>query len=256
MIKIIPPQIVRNEPKFIQEAYIREFHRIQEQTDDILIAKHAADLLLKQIKHIIYVQRSKNKMYQKSLTVFISANISEMSADECVPADILGRIKINDLHPYFVVYDVGGEGVSTGKVDYQKERKVWSFTAIKQLAKKLMGAGVIIGHNELGMNNKNKMGKIIHSFTKKIKNSLHAIGVAYITDEDTKEQIKNGKLDVCSIEGDVLLARDKTRNANWFIRGIDQINNLALGNSSISEPGFYNAGVLATIQEMNKGERE
>jgi hypothetical protein len=114
-----------------------------------------------------------------------------------------------------------------------------------------MGAGVIDGHNAPGEDNKTKFGRIIHSFTKKIQDSLHAIGVAYITDPQLVEKIKNGKLDVCSVEGDVLLARDNAQSANWFIRGIEKIQNLALGSSSVNNPGFSSAGVLATIQEMN-----
>ena len=82
--------------------------------------------------------------------------------------------------------------------------------------------------------------------------SLHAIGVAYISDKQTVKDIEDGKLDVCSIEGDVLLARDREPDSNWFIRSITKIQNLALGNSSVNEPGFSSAGVLATIQEMNK----
>ena len=252
MIKIIPPKIVRDEPKYMQKAYIREFQRLQEQTNDFMTAKHGADLLLKQMKYSAKIRIQKVIQYQKSLTVSISAHISEMSAEQCLPTDVLSRIKSIDPHPYFVVYDVGGEGVSDGRVDRKKERKIWSFSAIKQLAKKLMGAGIIVGHNELNEDTKPKYGKIIHTFTKKIKDSLHAIGVAYITDLDTVEKIKNGKLDVCSVEGDVLLARDRGSKSNWFIRSVDEIKNLALGHSSVSDPGFNGAGVLATIQEMNK----
>ena len=252
MIKIIPPRIVRDEPEYIQRAYIREFQRLQEQTDDFMTAKHGADLLLTQMKHSIKVKHRKAIQYQKSLTVSISAHISEMSAAQCLPADLLARIKSTDPHPYFAVYDVGGEGVSDGRVDRKKERKIWSFSAIKQLAKQLMGAGIIEGHNNLNEDTKPKYGKIIHTFTKKIRDSLHAIGVAHITDPATIEKVKSGKLDVCSVEGDVLLARDRGSDANWFIRSVDEIKNLALGHSSVSNPGFNGAGVLATIQEMNK----
>ena len=251
-IKILPPLIVRNEPKYVQVAYIREFTRVKEQTDDVLAAKSAADRLLAGIKHLAYKQYHKTKQFQRALTVSISASISEMSAEKCIPIEILSKIRETDPHPYFVVYDAGGEGVSDGKVDNRKERKVWSFGAIKQLAKNLMGAGIIIGHSGINEHNKTKMGKIIHSFTQKIRNSLHAIGVAHIVDKQTIEKIEKGELDVCSIEGDVVLARDKESDANWFIRTVDCINNLALGNSTVHNPGFNSAGVLATIQEMNR----
>ena len=259
---ITPPRAVINELPHIQKAYIREFQRVEGLTGDILTAKHAADKLLLQFRHRTKMIESENarmatKLIEETMSVNIMAHISEMSALECLPHDILDRIKANDPHPFFAVYDIGGEGVSTGKVDHHEERKIWSFSAIKKLAKKIKDgiAGVITGHNELDQDSKKKGGRIIHAFTKVIQDSLHAIAVAYITDTKMIDDIKDGKLDICSIEGDVILARDDPRG-NWFVKDIREIRNLALGTSSIEKPGFSSAGILATVQELTERDLE
>lgn len=252
------PIAVKNEPKYIQQAYIREFHRVEEITNDASTAKSAADKLLMQLKYVLEKRKtiSKNrevKLIQETMDVRILAHISEMSASDCLSMEILSEIKRTDPHPFLVVYDVGGEGASSGRIDDRKERKIWSFHAIKELSRKIREGvvGVIHGHNAVGQNTKRKIGRIVYSFTKIIKDSLHALAVAHITDENTINKIREGKFDICSIEGDVILAREN-KNSTWFVKSIDKINNLAIGSSSVDNPGFSGAGVLATIQEMNK----
>ena len=260
--KNVMPRAVKNDPEYIQLAYIREFHRIEEHTGNSSTAKTAADKLLLQLRHKLSKQvRASNakavELMEESLDVTILAHVSEMSASECLTPAALAEIKKTDPHPYLVVYDVGGEGVSSGKVGNKKERKLWSFHAIKELARKIKSGavGVIHGHNKLGgggiEDSKRKVGRIVHAFTKNIKNSLHTLAVAHITDTNTINSIESGKLDVCSIEGDVMLAREDV-NSTWFVKSVDEIFNLAIGSSAVDNPGFAGAGVLATIQEMNK----
>lgn len=263
MIKfnITIPRAVKNEPRFVQQAYIREFHRIEEQTGDILTAKHGADLLLTQLRNRASnikanAEAYHRKMIEENMAVNIIAHISEMSASECIPPDVLNDIKAKDPHPYFAVWDIGGEGVSTGLVNRsgRAEKKIWSFSAIKELASKIKSgvAGVIHGHNIVfGNDLKKKGGQIIHAFTKTIQNSLHAIAVSYITDKTMIDNIESGKLDLCSIEGNVVLARDDP-NGNWFVKTVNEIKNLALGSSTVESAGFNSAGILATIQELTE----
>jgi len=241
------PLIVRGQPEYIQQAYIREFLCVEEATQSVLCAKAAADQLFHQLtRKIINEHRTK-------MGVSIIAHICEMDAVELIPPELLAEIKKTDPHPFFAVYDVGGEGISTGTLNNKKERKIWSFAAIKELAKRLRDSavGVIIGHNELNEDTKPKYGRLVYSFTKHIKNSLHAIAVAHISDKNIADRIKAKELDVCSIEGDVVLARE-TPQTNWFIKSIDKIQNLALGSSSVTSPGFVGAGILATIQELTQ----
>ncbi|KKL91701.1 hypothetical protein LCGC14_1892080 [marine sediment metagenome] len=254
----IVPKAVKDEPEYIQQAYVREFHRVEEQTNDAHTAKSAADKLLLQLRHVLSKQGAKSKdskvkLTQKLMEVKIHAHISELSVSDYLSPEILTAIKKTDPHPFLVVYDIGGEGVSSGRVDNKKERKIWSFHAIKELSRKIREGtvGVIHGHNIVGQDTRRKIGKVIHAFTKIIKNSLHALAIAYITDGNTIDKIKNGKFDICSIEGDVLLARE-SKDSTWFVKDIEKINNLAIGSSAVDNPGFSGAGVLATIQEMNK----
>jgi len=255
--KVIP-KAVKDEPSYMQDAYIREFIRVEEQTGNALTAKTAADNLLTQIRFKINKQakiskQNEVKLMEKSLSVQMIAHISEMSASDCLSPEILANIKKTDPHPFLVVYDVGSEGVSSGKVENKKERKKWSFHAIKKLAKSLSDntVGIIHGHNRVGEDIKRKLGRLVHAFTKNIGNSLHALAVAHVTDSSTIEKIKNGTFDVCSIEGNVLLAREN-ENSTWFIKDVEKIFNLAIGSSAVDSPGFTGAGVIATIQEMNK----
>lgn len=254
----VPPRAVKNEPVYVQQAYIREFERVEDLTGDVLCAKNAADKLLVRIR---YVNKKKaeaskkrnNALINKFMDVRILAHISEMSASDCLSPELLQQIKRTDPHPFLVVYDVGGEGVSSGKIDHKKERKIWSFRAIKELSRRIREGvvGIIHGHNAPGEDIRRKVGRVIYSFTKTIKDSLHALAVAHITDLDIIEDIKSGKLNICSIEGNVLLARED-QHSTWFVKDVEKITNLAIGSSSVNNPGFSGAGVLATIQEMNK----
>ena len=248
---IQPPLIVQNQPAYIQEAYIREFLRVEEETHNVLIAQQEANKLFHQL-----AQRLMNQ-HRSKMGVSIIAHLCEMDPVEVIPPSVLAEIKKKDPHPFFAVYDVGGEGVSTGTVNNQKERKIWSFSAIKELANRLREskAGIIIGHNALNQDLKKKYGQIVHAFTRGIKNSLHAIAVAHIFDAELIEKIKGKEFDVCSIEGDVTLAREKP-DSNWFIKSIEKIQNLALGSSSITSPGFVGAGILATIQELTQNKEK
>ena len=254
----VPPKAVRHEPAHVQKAYVREFERVEDLTGDVLCAKNAADKLLLRIqyvnrKKVAVSKRRGNALVNKSMDVRIFAHISEMSASDCISSELLQQIKRTDPHPFLVVYDVGGEGVSSGKIDHKKERKIWSFRAIKELSRRIKegAVGIIHGHNAPGEDIKRKVGRVIHSFTKTIKDSLHALAVAHITDSDIIDDIKSGKLNICSIEGNVLLARED-KFSTWFVKDVDKITNLAIGSSSVNNPGFSGAGVLATIQEMNK----
>ena len=255
-LRINTPMVVRNELPHVQQAYVREFRRVEEQTHDILAAKRAADILLSHFKRTALRQQDTIKnLIETSMDVQIQAHISEISAYDCLPPAVLEKIKRADPHPFFAVYDIGGEGVSDGTMDNQHEKKVWSFSAIKELARKIKDniAGVIHGHNALNQDDKPKYGQIVHAFTRNIKNSLHAIAVAHITNNEIIEKIKSGHLDICSIEGNVLLARNSV-GGNWFVRKVQNIVNLALDSSSVARPGFAGAGILATIQELSKGE--
>ena len=243
---ITPPQVVLQYPKYIQEAYVREFCRVEEETHSVMAARAQADQLLSQL-----VGRLKAE-FRSKMGVAIIAHICEMDPLTVIPANILAEVKKIDPHPFFALYDAGGEGVSTGTLDGRRERKIWSFAAIKELTRKLKdGAGVIIGHNALNQDVRKKYGRIVHAFTHTIRNGLHAIAVVHLTDPEGINRVKSGELDICSIEGDVTLARQRP-GSNWFIKSIERIQNLALGSSSETSPGFVGAGILATIQELSK----
>ena len=240
---MIPPKIVKFEPEHIQQMYIREFERIEELTDgNVLAAKQAADRLLRAYKT--------SKPRQEQHTVTIRAKITEMDAVEVLPKNILQSIKRKFEHPFFAVCDIGGEGPSTGNASKNSKlitkRKIWSFKAIKELARKIRErfASVIIGHG-----NSRSVGRVIHAFNKTIGNTLHALAVIHLTDNETIRKVRTKELDTCSVEGNVTLAR-ASRSSEWYIKDVESIDKLALGSTKLNRPGFSSATILATIQEL------
>ena len=246
---MIPPNIVRDEPEHVQEMYIREFQRVEELTGDVLVAKSAADRLLVSIR-----SRKRIKPQSQHVLVTMTAHISEMSAMEVLPSFILKRIKNLDPHPFFAVYDIGGEGVSKGQADSNNQlitkRKLWSFRAIKELAARIKEnmSAAFVGHSE---KSGQSVGQVVHAFNKKIKDTLHALAIVYVTDKKAKDKIQKGELDICSVEGNVTLARSSDTSP-WYVKTVENISRLALGDSKVDTPGFSSAGILATIQELEK----
>ena len=108
---------------------------------------------------------------------------------------------------------------------------------------------MIIGHES-----NYSVGKVIHAFNKKIKNKLHALAVVHITDAETIKKVKTKEFDICSIEGDVTLARASASDS-WYVKAVEQIKALALGSSKSDNAGFESAGILATIQELEEKEQ-
>lgn len=239
---MIYPQIVQNEQDSIKKAYINEYERVLNRTSNHTSAISAANSFLEQYKKDSFEEQ--NELQE----VTMIATISELSAMDVVPENVLNSIKLVDKNPFFAVYEIGKNGLSTGSVDGIDERKFWSFSAIKELASKIKnGASIILGHTE--GEEKQSMGEIVHSFTKKINDKLTALAVAWIRDDKTKERIKNGELDTCSIEGDVMLAKTGP-DKPWFVKAVDSIKSLAIANSKDFTPGFAGAGIKARIQEL------
>lgn len=247
---MIPPQKVRKEPEYIQTMYIREFKRVEEQTGSVLAGRKAANRLLFLLK-----RQLDDRPVEQEMAVTMIAHITEMNVASDLPAGILARIKQKDPHPFFAVYDIGEEGVSVGTAESRQKvvtkRKYWSFRAIKELARRIKenAASIIIGHG-----NPVIVGQVVHAFNRVIKNTLHALAVVHVTNADTIKKVKIKELDVCSVEGNVTLARS-TKSSSWFVKSVEKIDRLALGNSRVDTPGFSGAGILATIQELKQKEK-
>jgi len=246
---MIYPKIVQDEPEKIKKMYLNEYNRVYSYTGDHISSIKSANSLLDRHKEEIYEEQEEKQ------EVVMTATIAELSAMDVIPDDVLNSIKLVDEHPFFAVYNIGEVGISKGALDGVNEKKVWSFSAIKELVSKIKnGASIILGHTEEGEDEKPSMGEIVHSFTKKLNDGLSALAVAWIKDDDTKAKIKSGELDTCSIEGDVMLAKTAP-GSPWYVKAVDSIKSLAIANSKEFTPGFAGAGVKAKIQELELKEK-
>jgi len=244
---MVIPNIVRNEPIHLQRAFIKEFEKIYDETSSAVMAYDSAVALLNAVKFKPIAERTETLEKQ----VIFAGEIAELDSD-IIPKNILNQVKQIDPHPFFAVYKIGKDGLSRG----EKIRKIWSFGAIKELAKSIKNyaADIIEGHTK-GTEEKPTLGKVIYSYTKNIGKSLYAYAVAHITNDETKERIKNGELDLCSVEGDVLFSRKGV--GDWFIDKVLGIKKLALANSENDKAGFADAGIVTTIQELeSKGNED
>lgn len=239
---MIYPKIVQEEPEAIQKMYLCEYQRVFDRTGNHMDSIQSANALLGNYKTDEFEE------LEELQEVTMTATICELSATDVIPESVLNSIKLVDKHPFFAVYNIGEVGISTGSLDGVDHKKLWSFSAIKELASKIKnGANIILGHTD--GEEKMSMGEIVHSFTKKLDKGLTALAVAWIRDDKTKERIKNGELDTCSIEGNVMLAKTAP-DKPWYVKAVDSIKSLAIANSKDFTPGFAGAGIKARIQEL------
>ncbi len=241
------PRKVLHEPEHIQRMYIREFERVEGQTGSILAGKKAANRLL-----YLHKRSREDNPKEEHVLVTMTAHITEMSAAQVLPAGILAKIKQKDPHPFFALYTIGCSGDSNGHAIKDGKtvttRKGWSFSAIKELASKIKSsaARVIVGHDS-----QKSVGRVVYAFTKVIDKTLHALAVVHIINADVISKIKTKEFDVCSIEGNVTLMRN-SRHDTWYVKAVEYIDRLAIGNSILNKPGFDRASLKAAMQELEK----
>jgi len=195
--------------------------------------------------------------------VTIPAAVQELSSDDDYAQQVrqligdarYDAIRAVDPHPCFVALEVGEEGVSTGNVvGHGNVRKLWSADRIQELADKLSpanlfsGADVYDGHNA-DNSPRRSLGKVLAGIGKRLANKVRAFAVAYLyPDSDARERVRSGDLDTCSIEADLDFARGPS--GSWIVRAVKQATGVALANSRLATPGFRNATILATVQEL------
>jgi len=245
------PFNVRRKDSFVQIAWLNEYNRCLDMGIEPTAAVLSANRLLDRYNEAeTQYQRQMNTRYHK---VLLSASVSELAQADLsmIPANLLSHIKKMDKHPFFAVFKIGTEGISTGA----GIKKVWSFGSIKELANRVCDgfAKIFHLHSNKPDDQRIPLGELIHGFVKKVGKGLEAYAVGYIKDEDTRQKIKNGEYDLCSIEAEVLFSR-LSQAKEWFIDGVNKLTGLALANSQTGEKsGFDGAGVVAVIQELNSG---
>ncbi len=243
------PFAVSKEPGFIQRAYVHEFNQVLEATGSAMAGCDAANKL------VLAYRKKKSTPKEHTCLIMAEATLQELAVEK-VPAAVMERVKKTDPHPFFAIFRIGREGYSSGTANNQGMKKYWSFASLKELVARIKASsGDIIGGNHTQSAEERlarpKLGKIVHAFTKKLREGFLALGILHITDDQTKEKIKSGFYDVCSVDVEALLTKERA-NSSWFVRTVTQFNNLVLGNRKEAEPGFASAGLVATVQELSK----
>jgi hypothetical protein len=241
---------IKDYPLDVQRAYFNEFQRVSEYAS-AQEAIAAADSLLDTFARSQVTEKAETRQ------VAIPAHIEELAVQKAagiVPTEILAHIKAIDPKPFLALLEIGSEGVSTG----EGIKKVWSFGAIKELAGKVKDGVASLFYRHEDETNKDRpiLGNSVWSFTKRVGKSLKAYAVAHVKDEATRERIKSGELDVCSVEGEVEFSL-KDNSKSWFVDKVREISGIALASSKEGDtPGFKTAGVVAVIEELNERVQE
>lgn len=187
-----------------------------------------------------------------------NATIMEMASSEIlshIPANVYEEIKTKDQHPVFRAYVIGHEGISEGKVVGKGDVvKRWFSSAIEKIVEKLQyGTNIFHKHAKTNVHSgRGVIGHIVGKAKQIIDDNLSAIAIAYI-----KPEYRDLKLDVASIEADVILSDD--RDSGIYDANVEDITGVALGDSSFERPGFPGATLVSQIQafvqshQYNKG---
>lgn len=197
----------------------------------------------------------------------MTGRVQEMAGNDVkarIGGDLYDAIKRDDPHPLFAVLTVAEEGVSAGKVNGKNKTKTWLGNVIEQIATMLqpfIGGTVQVyegPHRTPGAPEnfeRKPIGKVISGFVEKVKDKLRAYGIIYVPPdrEDVRKRIRDGELDVGSIDAEVMFSSDA--QGGMIVEKVNSIWELVLGNSKVSKPGFAGAKIAAVVQE-NQAEGE
>jgi hypothetical protein len=192
--------------------------------------------------------------------VYLTASLQELATEDIrqhIDEKTYNDIKQRDDHPLFVKIDVGKQGVSKGSAIFAGVKrlmnKVWSKTRIREMANWLnRGVPLFVGHGATNsQSGRKRIGQTIRGWYEDMKDGLHAMAIAYIpsTNAEAQEMVRNGVLDVPSVEANFLYSLGKV--GQMFVDRIVNLSAVALGSSKWGDaPGFAHAGLVAQCQEM------
>jgi hypothetical protein len=158
---------------------------------------------------------------------------------------MLNRIKAKDKHPFFTMYSICHEGVSTPVIVGEGSKKISWFRKAIQSIKNIVTRGVKFfkGHNKDNSHRGRKvLGKVIHSFEKIIEGKLHHVVIGYHP-ESVRDEVKN--YDVCSQESEWNILEE---GGKLIADTIESLTGIALANSEKELPAFAGAKRLGYIQ--------
>ncbi len=199
-----------------------------------------------------------------SRKLLVEASVQELAEEDVVsmidPA-IYEEIKAKDEHPLFVKMNIGKQGISKGPVIIAGIKKlwnkIWNPTRIKDLAKQLnRRVPLFVGHGkDNSTKDRRRVGEVIKGWTETIGDEVHAFAIGWIpsTVSDVQETIRNGFLDTCSLEANLLFSL--TQTGKLLVDKLKELTAVTFGSSRLGQmPGFATAGVMGMVQEMESVE--
>lgn len=187
-------------------------------------------------------------------TIIISRRIQAFSQDDIIrrlPSGVLEEIKRKDKHPFFQLYSICHEGVTTPRVIGEGGVKThWLRRAIQSIKGKVKkGLKLFRGHNaDSSHNNRQPLGEVITSFEEEIDGNLNHCVITYHSPEVATEA---KECDICSQEGVWEFIK---QNGKLFADKLVEITGIAIEKSNNEEPAFKNAKRLASIQAFEPDE--
>jgi hypothetical protein len=154
-------------------------------------------------------------------------------------------LRVNDPHPRINAYVIGHEGVSDVLVGGQRTPVTWIRRAIEWINEKVqLFIPAYMGHGAPGDNSdqgRQTVGEIVGKKLTEIGDKVATVLAVYIY-----PQFRDTVLDVASIEADVSFERDGVGMVRPV--AVNRVTGIALGNSSVSRPGFPGATLIGALQ--------
>jgi hypothetical protein len=188
---------------------------------------------------------------KKQIVFLVNRQLQNFTQDDIIskiPIDVYNQIKQKDDHPFFTMYSVVHEGVSTPKIIGEGGAKIkWGRSAIQSIKDVVLkGVKFFRGHNkDNSTNNRLELGEVVHSFQEEINGQLHTVAIGYHTQEQKKEVLN---YDICSHEAEWDLI---TAGKNYIAEKIHKFTGIALGNSNHEKPAFEYAKRLGMVQAFS-----
>ncbi len=175
------------------------------------------------------------------------------------PSDIRDMLDENDMaalrrsgrKPLVAAYRVAHEGSSSGSVHgLGRTPKRWSPARVTELAEKLRGAPVYVGHKS-GAGPRPAVGYVLRARPVAGEHGAEAVAFVALENPAAAGEVTGGKLDVASVEADLWL---EPENNELNVKNVESVTGLALANAKRHTPGFERARLLAFTRELEDDE--
>lgn len=202
----------------------------------------------------VYERNDKDEWVKKeTIQAFVNLDVKLQALSQTeiiarIPQGVFDSIKSKDEHPFFQMYSIAHEGVSSPKIEGKGFKPITWFKGAIQSIKKVFNNGVKFfnGHNSTNQSqDKQELGVVIHAFEEKIDGKLHYCTIGYFPPE-TREIAK--EMDVCSQEAEWNLIQAAGR---LIADTCKNVTGIALANSKYQAPAFKDAKRLAYVQAFD-----